>query len=134
MFTPVSIRVRMCIDASVCVYIRKHTRTLETPRHTRVHTDTCVYVSMALRTCVFIHVRVREHALHTCVFIRMRARIYRCEYVCVCICTRVYAHVYAFSLSLSLSLSLSSLSLTFKLPGQFHELTFLPGGFVSFRF
>ena len=37
-------------------------------------------------------------------------------------------------LSLSLSLSLSSLSLTFKLPGQFHELTFLPGGFVSFRF
>ena len=31
------------------------------------------------------------------------------------------------------SLPSPSLSLTFKLPGQFYDLTFLPGGFVSFR-
>ena len=67
---------------------------------------------------------------------------------------RVYMHMCARSLSLSLSLSLCppspspslsfslSLSLspppslppTFKLPEQFCDLTFLPGGFVSFRF
>ena len=111
------------------------------PRHIRARTDTCVYVSM--------------HALRTYLFIRMCARIYRCEYVSVYICTCVYAHVRALSLSLStspflslsLSLSLSvslslsaslspppSLPLTFKLPEQFHDLPFLPGGFVSFGF
>lgn len=38
------------------------------------------------------------------------------------------------SLCLSLSLPLPpSLPLTFKLPEQFYDLTFLPGGFVSFR-
>ena len=65
---------------------------------------------------------------------------------------RVYMHMCARSLSLSLSLSAPllplplSLSLclslspppslppTFKLPEQFCDLTFLPGGFVSFRF
>ena len=91
------------------------------PRHTRAHTDTCVYVSMPfVRVCVYACVHV---------YIDANTRAY--TYV------HAYMHMCMHSLSLSLSLSLSpspSLSLTFKLPGQFYDLTFLPGGFVSFRF
>ena len=134
------VHIHVCMRTDACAYVhtRKHTCTLYTPRHIHAHTDTCAYVSM--------------HALRMYLFMRMCARIYRCEYVSVCICTCVYAHVRALSLSLSLSLSAPllplplslslclSLSLppslppTFKLPEQFCDLTFLPGGFVSFRF
>ena len=58
---PVYIRVRLSIYACVYVYmpVSKRTRTVETPRHTRAHTDTCVYVSMPFeRVCLYPWVRV----------------------------------------------------------------------------
>ena len=118
-FLPVFIRVRLCIYACIYIYTRKHTRTVETPRHTRAHTDTCVYVSMPFeRVCLF-----------TCLHV----------YIDVSMCAYTYVHVYMHMCMHSLSLSLSppfslslSLSLTFKLLEQFYDLTFLPGVFVSF--
>lgn len=99
------------------------------------------------------------HALHTRLFIRMCAHVYIDANMCPYTYVHAYMHMCALALALALSLSLSpslsfsvslclslslslplppslppSLSLTFKLPEQFYDLTFLPGGFVSFRF
>ena len=109
---PVYIRVRLCIYACVYVYTRKRTRTVETPRHTRAHTDTCVYVSMPFeRVCLYPWVRVYVDA-------DMRAYPYGRAHTHMCM--RSLSPPLPLPLPLLLSLLLSlSLSLTFKQPEQF---------------
>ena len=115
---PVYIRVRLCIYACVYVYTRKRTRTVETPRHTRAHTDTCVYVSMPFeRVCLYPWVRVYVDA-------DMRAYPYGRAHTHMCMRSLSPPLPLPLPLSLPLPLLLSlllslSLSLTFKQPEQF---------------
>lgn len=79
---PVYIRVRLPRYACVYVYTRQHPRTVQTPRHTRAHTDTCVYVSMPFervclypRVCVYIDANTRAYTYgHAYMHMRMRSR------------------------------------------------------------
>ena len=88
MYPDVSAHVSMCVHACVypctyvyrclCVYTRKHTRTLETPRHTRAHTDTCVYVSMPfVRVCLYACVHVYIDAI-TCAYTYVHVYTHMC--------------------------------------------------------
>ena len=120
-YIDVSAHISVCIHACVypCTYVY-------ICLYICIYTQAYMYtIKDQAYTCAHRHMHVREHALCTCLFISMCALIYRHENACVYMCTCIYAHVYAFSLSRSL---------TFKLPEQFYNLTFLPGGFVSFHF